>query len=174
MMVMVRGLCQLPTVVTVQSLSHVWLLRPHDLQHAGLLCPPPLSPTVCSNSCPLSQWCYLTISFSSTLFFYFQSFSASRSFPMIWLFASGGQSIRASASVLPMNIQCWFPLGSTALTSLQSKGLWRVFSSTIVQKHQFFSPQPSLWSNSHPYMTIGKRHSFAYIDVCQQRDGSAF
>ena len=77
--------------------------------------------------------------------------SQHQSFLMSWLFASGGQSIRvsASASILPMSIQCWYPLGLTGLISLQSKGLSRVFSSTAVQKHQFFSAQPSLWSNSH-------------------------
>ena len=91
-----------------------------------------------------------------------QSFPASRSFPMSWLFASGGQSIgdsasaSASASVLPMNIQDWFPLGWTGCISLRSKGLSRVFSNTTVQKHQYFSGQLSLWSNSHPCMTIGK------------------
>ena len=87
------------------------------------------------------------IPFSSCL----QSFPASGSFPMIWLFASGGQSTRpsASASVLPMNIQGWFPLGLISLIAVQSKGLSRVFSSTAVQKHQFFSTQPSLWSSSH-------------------------
>ena len=80
-----------------------------------------------------------------------QSFPASRSFLMSWLFASGGQSIgaSASASVLPMNIQGWFPLGLTDLMSLLPKGLSGVFSSTTVWKHQFFSAQPSLWSNSH-------------------------
>ena len=118
----------------------VW---PHGLQHARLPCP---SPTLgaCSNSCPLSWWCHLTISssvipFSSCL----QSFSASGSFLRSQFFASGDQSIgaSASASVLPMNIQDWFPLG---LISLQSKGLSRVFSNTTVQKHQFFSTQLSL------------------------------
>ena len=78
-----------------------------------------------------------------------QSFPASRSFPMSRLFTSGGQCIGASASALPMNIQDWFPLGLTGLISLLSKGLSRVFSNTTVQKHQFFSTQPSLWSNSH-------------------------
>ena len=78
-------------------------------------------------------------------------FLASGSFLMSWLFASGGQSIGASVSVsvLPMNIQGWFPLGLTGLICLLSKGLSRVFSNTTVQKHQFFSPQPSLRSNSH-------------------------
>ena len=116
---------------------------------------PSLSVTVsqsCSNSCPLSQWCYPTISSSAALFsFCLQSFPASGSFPMSWLFTSGGQSIGVSAlaSVLPMNIQDWFPLGGTGWISLQSKGLSRVFSNTTVQKHQFFGTQPSLQSTSH-------------------------
>ena len=114
-------------------------LQPHGLQHARLPYPSP-SPRVCSNSCSLSQWCHPTISssavpFSSCL----QSFPASGSFLMSWLFASGGQSIGASVSpsVLPMNIQDWFPLGLTDLISLQAKELSRVFSNTMVQKHQF-------------------------------------
>ena len=124
-------------------------LWPHGLQHARLPCPSP-SHRVCSISCPLSRWCYPTISsfvvpFSSCL----QSFLASGSFPMSWLFPSDGQSIGTSALVFPMNIQDWFPLGLTGLVFLLSKGLLRVFSSTTVQKHQFFSTQPSLWSNSH-------------------------
>ena len=105
---------------------------------------------VCSNSCPLSRWCHLTISFSVAPFSScLQSFPASGSFPVCWLFASGVESIGASASVLPMSIQGWFPLGLTGLISLLSKGLSGVFSSTIVWKHQFFGTQPSLWSNSH-------------------------
>ena len=129
-------------------------LQPHELQHARLPCP---SPTLgaCSNSCPLSWWCHPTISssvvpFSSCL----QSFPASGSFPMSQFFASGGQSIglSASASVLPKNIQDWFPLGWTGLPSLQSKGLSRVFSNTTVQKHQCFGAQFSLWSNSHNHL----------------------
>ena len=76
-------------------------------------------------------------------------FPALGSFPMSWLFTSGGQSVGASASVLPMNIQDWLPLGLTSLISLQSKELSRVFSNTTVQKHQFFGAQPSLWSSSH-------------------------
>ena len=124
---------------------------PHGLQHASLLYPP-LSPGVCSNSCPLSWWCHATISFSATLFsFCLQSFPASGSFPVSRLFTSGGQSIgaSASASVLPMNIQGWFPLGLTGLTSLLSKGLLRVFSRTTIQMDKCFSAQPSLWNNSH-------------------------
>ena len=121
-------------------------LRPHELQHARLPCPSP-SPGVCSESCPLSWWCYPIISSSVTRFSSCpQSFPPSGSFQMCRLFASGGQSIgaSASASVLPMNILDWFPLGLTGLSSLKSKGLWRVFSNTTVQKHQFFDAQPNL------------------------------
>ena len=92
------------------------------------------------------------VPFSSCL----QSFPGSGSFPMSQFFASGGQNIGASASVLSMNIQGLLPLGLTGLISLQSKGLSRVFSSTTVRKHQFCGTQPLLWSNSHPYMTNGK------------------
>ena len=123
----------------------------HGLQHTR---PPCLSPTpgVSLNSCPLSQWCHPTISssvipFSSRL----QFFPASESFPVSQFFTRGGQSIgvSASTSVLPMNTQDWSPLGWTGWISLQSKGLSRVFSSTTVQKHQFFSAQLSSQSNSH-------------------------
>ena len=149
-------------------------LWPHGLQYARLPCPS-LSPGACSNSCPLSRWCHLTISpsvvpFSSHL----QSFAASGSFPMSQFFTSGGQSIGASASALPMNIQGWFPLGLTGLIFLLSKGLSRVFSSPTVQKHQFFSISPSLCpilTYTHDYW---KNHSFDYMDFCQQRDVSAF
>ena len=123
-------------------------LRPHGLQHARLPCPSP-SPRVCSNSCPFNWWCHPTISSSATLFsFCLQSFPASGSFPINQLFTSGGQSIRASASVLLMNIQDWFPLTLTGLI-LQSTGLSRIFSNTTARKHQFLGIQPSLWSNSH-------------------------
>ena len=121
----------------------------HGLQHARPPCPS-LCPRVFSNSCPLSQWCHPTISSSVTSFSsYPQSFPASGSFPMSQLFTSGGQSIGASASVLPMNIRSWFPLGWTGLISLLSKGLSSIFSSTTICKHQFFGAQPSLLSNSY-------------------------
>ena len=126
-------------------------LWPHGLQYTRLPCPSP-TPGACSNSCSWSQWCHPTISSSVTLFSScLQSFPASGSFPASQLFASGGQSIEvsASASVLPMNIQDWFPLGWTGWVSLQSKGLSRVFSNTTVQKHQFFGAQLSSQSNSH-------------------------
>ena len=121
-------------------------LQPHGLQHARLPCPSP-TPRAYSNSCPLCQWCYATISSSVVPFSsHLQSFPASGSFPISQSFASGGQSIgvSASTSVLSMNTQGWFPLGFTDLISLQSKGLSRVFSNTTVQKHQFFCAQLSL------------------------------
>ena len=126
-------------------------LRPHELQHARPPCPSP-TPGVHPNSCPSSWWCHPDISSSVVPFSSWpQSLPASESFPMSQLFARGGQSIgvSASASVLPMNSQDWSPLGWSGWISLQSKGFSRVFSNTTVQKHQFFSTQLSLWSNSH-------------------------
>ena len=112
-------------------------LQPHGLQHTRLPCPSP-SPRACSNLGPLSQWCHPTISSSITPFSScLQSFPASGSFPMSQLFVSGGQSIGASASVLPLNIHSWFLLGLTGFISLQAKGLSRVLSNTTVWKHQF-------------------------------------
>ena len=102
-----------------------------------------------------------------------QAFPTSGSFQMSRLFASGGQIIRASASVLPMNIPSWFPLGLTGLI-LQFKGFWRVFSNTTVQKHQFFSTQLSLRSNSHICNDWWKNNSFDETDLDQQRNVSAF
>ena len=137
-------------------------LRPRALQHARLLCPP-LSRGVWSNLCSLSQWCYLTISSSAASFsICLQPFPASGCFPMSLLFTSGGQSIgtAASASVLQMNIQGWFPLGLTGLISLLSKGLSTVFSSTTIQNHKFFRAQPSLWSNSHICTLILEKPKF--------------
>ena len=116
-------------------------LRPHGLQYARLPCPSP-TPRAYSNSCPLSQWCHPTISSSFVPFsFHLQSFPISGSFPKSQFFTPCGQSIgiSASASVLPMSIQDWFPLGWTGWISLQSKGLSRVSSNTIVQKHQCYS-----------------------------------
>ena len=152
-------------------------LWPHGLQHARLP-GPSLSPGVCSNSCPLSQWCHPTISLSAAPFpLSLQYFPASWSFPVSWLFISGDQSIgaSASASVLLMNIQGWFPLGLISLISLLSNRLSRVFSSTTVQKHQF-GTQPFLWSNSHihTWHDYWKNHGFDYTDLWQQSDISAF
>ena len=148
--------------------------NPNGLQHTRLPCPLP-SPRACSNSCPSSRWCHPTISssvisFSSCL----QSFPASGSFPVSWLFTSGGQSIGASASLLPMNTQDWFPLGWTGWISLQSMGLLRVFQhhslkASILRCSDFFIVQLS-----HPYVTTGKTIAFDYMALCQQSDVSAF
>ena len=142
-------------------------LQPPGLQHTRPPCPSP-TPGVYSNSCPSSRWCHPTISSSVVPFSSCPlSFPASWSFPVSQFFASGGQSIAvsASASILPMNIQDWFPLGWTGWISLQSKGLSRVFSNTTVQKHQFFwhSALFSIVQLSHPYMTTGKS-----IDLTRQ------
>ena len=121
-------------------------LRPHESQHARPPCPSP-TPRVHSDSRPSSQRCHPAISSSVVPFSSrHQSFPASGSFLMSQFFTSGGQSIgvSASVSVLPMNIQDWFPLGWTGWISLQFKGFSRVFSNTTVQKHQFFSAQLSL------------------------------
>ena len=133
-------------------------LWPHVLQHTRVPCPSPI-PEAHSNSCPSNWWCHPIISSSVIPFTsYLQSFPTSGSFQMSLCFTSGGQSIGVSASVpvFPKNIQDWFSLGWTGWISLQSKGLSRVFSSSIVQKHQFFGAQLSLRSNSHPYITTGK------------------
>ena len=134
------------------SATQSWpTLRPCGLQHARLPCPSP-TPGAYSNSCPLGQWSYPTISSSVVpISSWLQSFPASGSFPMSQLFASGGQSTRVSdsTSVLSKNIQDWFPLGLIGWIALQSKGLSRVLSNIAVQKHHFFSTQLSLWSNSN-------------------------
>ena len=131
-------------------------LRPHESQHDRPPCPS--TPGVHSDSRPLSWWCHPTIS-SSVIPFPFspQSFRASRASPMSQCFTSGGQSIgvSASTSVLPMNTEDW-SLEWTGWISLQSKRLWRVFSNTTVQKHQFFGAQLSYSQLSRPYMTTGK------------------
>ena len=137
-------ICTLSSVQFSHSVvSDSW--RPHGWQHTRPPCPSP-TPGVYSNPCPLSWWCHPTISSSVVPFSCLQSFPASGSFPMSQLFASGGQSTGASAStsVLPMNTQDWSPLEWIGWTSLQSKGLSKVFSNTTDQKHQFFSTQLSL------------------------------
>ena len=153
--------CLSQEVLIVQSLSHVQLFEHHGLQHSRLPCPSP-SPGACSNSCPLSQWCHPTISFSVNPFS-----SCPQPFPASLVFSSESAllirwpkywSFSFSASVLLMNIQDWFPLGLTDLISLLSKGLSRDSSNITVQKHHFFSVQPSLWSltSIHDYW---KNHS---------------
>ena len=151
-------------------------LRPHGLQHARRPCHSP-SPGICSNSRPVSWWWHPTISSSVIPFSScFQSFPASVSFPKSQLFASGGQSIGAPASVLPMNIQGWrFPLGLTAVPipcsprdsqessptpqfkSISSSALSLLYGPTLISIHNY-------WKN----------HSFDYMDLCQQSDASAF
>ena len=131
-------------------------LQPHGLQHTRLLCPS-LSLRVCSVSCSLSQWCYLTISTSVAPFSCPQSFFSIRVFSSESAPKNGGS---ASASVLPMNIQGWFPLRLIGLISLQFKGLSRVSSNTTVQKHQFFGAQPSLQSTLTSIHDYWKNHSF--------------
>ena len=129
-------------------------LQPHELNHARLPCPS-LSPRVCSNACPLSQWGDPIISSSSTLFSSCPlSFPASGSFSVSQLFTSGSQSIgaSASASVLPMNIQGWFPLGLTAIQkTLKSLLQHHNLMASVLQCSAFFM----VWL-SHPYMTTGK------------------
>ena len=154
-------------VVQLLSSDSLW---PLGLQHTRHLCPS-LCPWVCSNSSPLSEWCHPTISLSVTRFSSFPNFfppTSGSPFPISQFFASGSQNIgtSASASILPMNIQGWFPLGLTSLNSLQSKGLLGVFSSTTVWKHQFFDTQPSLWSNSHIHNDDWKNHSVDCMDLC--------
>ena len=151
-------------------------LRPHRLQHARLPCPL-LSPEVCSNPCPLSQWHYLTNSSSATPFFFcLQSFPASEFFPMSWLFTSGGQNtgVSAAASILPVNIQDWFPLGLM---------VWFPCSPGDSRES---SPAPQFESISSSVLSLlcgpmlrcvsdyWKNHSFDYTDLCQQSDVSAF
>ena len=142
-------------------------LQPHGLQHTRLPCHSP-SPGVSPNSSPLSWWCQSIISssvvpFSACL----QSFPSLGSFPMSWLFESDGQNIGASASatVLPMNIQGWFPLGLTGLVSLLSKGLSKVFSNTTVRRHKFFGTQSSYGPPLTFIHNYWKNHSFDYTDL---------
>ena len=144
-------------------------LQPHGLQHSRLPCPS-LCPEVCSNSCPLSQWCHATISSSAALFsFCPQSFPASRSFPVRQLFTSDGSIIGTSASVLPMYIQSWFPVGLTdlpcfpresqesspalQLESINSLALLLLYGSTLISIHGYL-----------------KKHSFDEMELGWQSD----
>ena len=146
---------------SVQSLSHVqFFVTPWTAACQASLS---ITNSQCSNSCPLSRWCHLTISSSVVPFSSCpKSFPASGSFPMSQSFTSGGQSIGVSStvSVLPINIQDWFSLGWTGWISLQSKGLSRVFSNITVQKHQFFCTQLSLYSTLISIHDYWKNHSF--------------
>ena len=151
-------------------------LQPHGLQHTRLPLTS-LSPGVCSNSCPMSQWCHPIISssvayFSSCL----QSFPASGSSPMSRLFASGDQSIGASASaaVLPMNIQDWFAFELTGWSLCSPRDSQESSLTSQIQKYQFFSTQLLYGSNLTSIHDHWKNHSFDYTDLCQQSDVSAF
>ena len=161
-------------VAGVQSPSLVWLW-PQGLQHVRPPCPSP-SPEVCPSSCPLHQWCNPTVSSSDTLLFCPQSLPVSGTFLMSQLFISDDQNTGASASqsALLMSIQGWFPLRLTGLISLLFRGLSGVFSSTIVQRHQFFGALPSLWSSSHNQTwPLGKPQLWLH-DLCKQSNISAF
>ena len=157
-------------------------LWPHRLQHVRLPYPSP-TPGACSNSCPSSQWYHPTISSSVIpLSSCLQSFPESGSFPVSQFFTSSGQNIRvlASASVLPMNIQDWFPLGLTSLI-LQSKGLSRVFSNTTVQKHQFFGAQRGTLLFSQPHYQAftesvppSEGATTQHLDLCPHKGSLAF
>ena len=165
----------LPQILLLFSRSVVFdFSQPRGLQHDRLPCPSP-SPGVFPSSCPLNWWCHPAFSSSVSLFsFCLQSCPGSGSFPVSWLFASGGQRVgaSASASVLPMSIQGWFPLGPTPL---QSKELSSVFSGTTVWKHQFFGALPSLWFNSHTYTWLPEGlYSLDYVYLCWQGDVFAF
>ena len=150
-------------------------LQPHGLQHARLPCPSQ-SPGASPNPCPLSWWCHPAISSSVLLLSCLQSSPGSGSFPMSWLFTSCGRNSRASASasVLPMNVLGWFPLGLTGLISLKSKGL-----SSLLQHHDLKSSKSLALSflydptctSVHDYW---KTHSIDYTDLCWQSDVSAF
>ena len=151
-------------------------LQPHRLQHARLSCPS-VFPRVCSISYSLSQWCNLTISsFVAPFSFCLQSFPASGYFPLSQLFTTGGQSIAtlASTSVLPKNIQSWFPLGLTDLISLLSKGFSRVFSSAQLKNISSLVLSLLYGSTLTPVHGYWKEHSFNYIYLCWQSDVSAF
>ena len=152
-------------------------LWPYGLQHARPLCPSP-SPEVCPNSCQLHQWCHPAISSSDALFLFFcpQAFLVPGTFPVSQLFASDDQNtgVSASASVLLMSIQGWFPLRWTGLISLQSKGLSGVFSSTTVQRHQYFSIQPLYSPALSTTCDHWKDHSLDSRHLCWQRNVSAF
>ena len=148
-------------------------LQPHGPQHTRLPCPSPI-PGACSNSCPLSWWCHPTISSSFvTLSSHLQLFPASGCLPVSQFFTSGIQSIKISASVLPMNIQGWFPLGLTSLISLQSKGF-----KSLLQHHS--SKTSILWLSAFFMVQLTsicdywKNHRFDCVDLCWQRNISAF
>ena len=153
-----RSYSSLCCISPVQSLSRVWLFATRELQHARPPCPSP-TPRIYPDSCPMSRWCHPTISSSVIPFSSCpQSFPASGSFQMSHFFTSGGQSIgvSASTSVLPMNIQDWFPLGWTGWISLQSKGLKSLLQHYGSKASILLCSACFIVQLSHPYMTTGK------------------
>ena len=161
-------------MVLVQSLSHV---QPFATSWTAAQIPSSLSPGICSNSCTLSRWCpskHLIL--CHPLLLLSSVFPSIGSFPVSWLFASGGQNIgaSASASVLPMNIWGWFLLGLTCFICLPSKGLWGVFSSSTDRKHQFFDTQLSLWSNSQERITLWSSNSKSRYKRIKTRDSNRY
>ena len=136
-------------------------LQPHGLQHASLPCPP-LSPGVCSDSFPLSQWCYLTISSSVPLFYLCLNLSRHQS---LFQWVDSSHQVAKLLELQPQHqsfkwIQGGFPLGLSGLISLLSKGLSRVFSNTTLQNYQFFGAQSSIWSNSHIHIRLMEKPQF--------------
>ena len=145
-------------------------LWPHGLQHAGF----PVHHQFPELTKTHLYWVGYAIQSFHPLVFPSPAFNLSQHKDVFQFFASGGQSIGASASVLSVNIQDWFPLGWTCWISLQSKGLSKVFCSPTVQKHQFFSTQPSLWSNAHICTWLLERPQLDFMDLCQQSNVSVF
>ena len=167
-------------VVAVQSPVVSDSLQPHGLQHTRSSCPSPF-PRVCPSSCSLHQWCHLAISFSDTLFsFCHQSFPASGTYPMSHLCTSDDQNTGVSASASGQSminwstLEGWSPSRLTGLSSLLSKGLSKVFSSSTVRRHQFFGALPSLRSSLHNHHDHWEDHSLDYMKLCQQSNVSAF
>ena len=148
-------------------------LQLHGLLHTRPPCPSP-APRVCSNSCSSSRWCHPTISSTVVPFSCPQSFWSPGSFPKSQLFASGDQSIRASASVLPMHTEGWFPLGLIGLISLLSEGFSRVFSSIIVWSIDSWALCLLYVSTLTSVHDFWENHSFDYMQLCQQSDVSTF
>ena len=152
---------QQESTVVVRLLSHADSLQYHGLEHARLPCPSS-TPGVYSNSCPLSRWCHPTI--SSSVISFSSAFNLSQHqglFQQLGSLHPVGKVLELQFSTRPSNeYSGWFPLEITGLVSLLSKGLSRVFSSTTVQKHQFFSSQPSLWSNSCIHTWLLEKQQF--------------
>ena len=163
-----------PLLSSVQSLSHVQLFATSWIAaHQASL-------SITNSRSSLRLMSFESVMLSSQLILNRSFLPLSSIFPSIRVFYNElalhirWPSFGASASVFPMSVQGWFPLGWTGLIALLSKGLSKIFSSTTVQKYQFFGAQPSLWSNSHIHIWLSENHSFDYRDICRQNDVSAF